>query len=254
MDVVRGAKWLRPFPAPLLLERAAMPDSDSNETNAALEMDPVSARRIRDASELLERERNARRQLDEEKTVRERLLAMMTTELVTQANVARGWLDLMRRERLTGSARDAAFERIDSALNAQLVLLDELIGLSPAAAGRVPVDCRPSDVAAIVRAVAADVGDERVRVSASDGAVVVADVEHLVRAIRSLISATTRDAHFVEVSVGVSGDSVHVRFSGALPADASASSIARRVAQLYGGAIAVADNETVFVLPVAPGG
>jgi signal transduction histidine kinase len=214
--------------------------------------EPTSARRIRDTDELLERERNARRQLEAEKTVRERLLAMLTRELVTQANVALGWLNLMRREHLNVSTRDFVFGKVSGALDAQLSLLDELVGMSPAAAGHVNLDCRRVDVATMARAVAADAGDERAYVVAAENAVVVADAEHVVRALRALVDATTRDAHSVMLDVRIVDESVRVRFSNAIHEHDQALSVARRVAALYGGALTVEGDETVFELPVEP--
>lgn len=213
------------------------------------EIDPISARRVRDADELLARERDARRQLEAEKTVRERLLGIMTRELVTQANIAKGWLGLMRRERLDGATRDVTFAKVDAALSAQLSLLDELVGMTPAAAGYVNVDCRRFDVAAVARAVAADIGDERAHVVATENAVAVVDVEHLIRALQALIIATTRELPSVELGVSVCGDVVRVRFSNPMRKDDDELGLVRRVAELYGGAIIVAEGETLFELP-----
>lgn len=212
----------------------------------------IDARRLRDADELLEREREARRQLEAEKAVRERLLALMTRELVTQSNVALGWLNLMRREHLDARAREMAFAKADAALNAQLSLLDELVGMAPAALGHVNLDCRRVDVAAIARAVAADVGDDRAHIVATEAAVVVADVEHVIRALRALITAATRGVQCVRLHVAVDGDCVTVRLSNAIRNDADGLSVARRVATLYGGEITIAENETVLLLPSAP--
>ena len=213
--------------------------------------EPIRERRLRDSDELLARERDARRQLDAEKAVRERLLATLTTELVTHANVARGWLRLIQREHLPMRERERAFAKVDAALDAQLALLDELVGMSPAAAGHVNLDCRRVDVAAIARAVAADVGDERAHVVAPETAFVVADVEHVVRALQSLLNATTRAADSVLLDVGVSGDRVHLRFSNGIREDDAALAIARRVAALYAGDLEIAADQTVFRLPVA---
>jgi hypothetical protein len=210
---------------------------------------PESSRRLRDAGELLERERNARQQLDAEKTVRERLLAIVTREIVTQANVASGWLNLMRREHLDAGLREKAFAKIDAALSTQLRLLDELVGISPVAVGHVNVDCRRVDVAAAARAVAADVGDDRAHVIANGAATVVADAEHVIRALRALVRATTRETDSVTVNVDVAGESVRVRFSNAVRNDDDALGVARRVAALYRGTIEVAADETSFVLP-----
>jgi hypothetical protein len=209
---------------------------------------------MRDTGELLARERDARRQLEAEKTVRERLLAMMTRELVTQANVARGWLNLMRREHLDARERDRTFARITAALDAQLSIADELVGISPAAVGHVNVDCRRVDLAALARAVAADVGDERAHVIATEGATVVADFEHLVRALRALITATTRTVCSVTIRVTISGDHAQVRFSNAIGDRDEGLRVALRVAELYAGAIRVADGETLFELPIAASG
>jgi hypothetical protein len=223
---------------------------DPERSETAREIDPIRERRLRDLAELLARERDARRRLDGEKTVRERLLGLMTRELVTQANVAKGWLDLVRREHLDAGGRGKAFAKVEVALNAQLSMLDELVGISPAAVGHVNLDCRRVDVSAIARAVAADVGDDRAQVIATENAVVFADVEHLVRALRSLITATTRGAHSVKLHVTVCGDRVQVRFSNAIHEDDDALGVALRVAGLYGGAITAANGETLFELPV----
>lgn len=212
--------------------------------------DPASARRIRDASELLARERDLRCQLEAEKAIRERLLGTITTEVLTQANVAKGWLALMRREHLDARARETVFSKIAAALEGQVSLLDELVGISPVATGHVNLDLRRVDVAAVARAVAADVGDHRARVIALNEAVVIADSEHLVRAMRSLIEASTREVDSVLLQVARSGGSVRVRFSSAVRLDDEALGVARRVAALYGGTLTVADRETVFELPV----
>ena len=213
--------------------------------------DPVSARRIRDAGELLSRERDLRRQLQAEKAIRERLLGTMTTEILTQANVAKGWLDLMRREHLDARARETVFSKIAAALDSQVSMLDELVGISPVATGHVNLDLRRVDLVAVARTVAADVGDHRARVVAPNHAVVIADIEHLVRAMRSLIEASTRDVDLVILQVAPTGGSVQVRFSNAIREDDAVLGVARRVAALYGGTLTVTDRETLFELPIA---
>lgn len=228
--------------------------SAAGEVEITPGIEPTTKRRLRDAEELLARERDVRRQLEGEKTARERLLAMMTTELVTQANVAMGWLDLIRREHLATGARETAFAKVGAALNAQLSMLDELVGMSPAAAGHVNLDCRRVDLATVARTVAADVGDERVHVVATETAAVVADIEHLIRAVRSLVDAATRITQSVTLYVSVSCDSARVRFSNAIRDCDDALPIARRVAHLYGGDISVTESETVFTLPLADAG
>jgi hypothetical protein len=212
----------------------------------------LRGRRLRDVEELVARERAARRQLEEEKVARERLVAAMAQEVLCQANVICGWVDLLCREPFDSNTRKRALEKVHRAARAQASCVHALVGIDAIAAGHLMVDRRRVDLVALLRAVVGDLGRDDVEVTGVTMLIVLADAEHIVRALRALLEAAVRSSTSpLRAHAESSATSANIRVSNMVPDDDDALLVTRTVAAVYDGALLVADGETIFTLPLA---
>jgi PAS domain S-box-containing protein len=84
----------------------------------------------RDKTDLLERERDLRMQLEEAHFAKDRLLAVLSHDLRAPLNAVLGWTQLLRRETLDRQARDSALATIERAARAHQRLLEELLDIA----------------------------------------------------------------------------------------------------------------------------
>jgi PAS domain S-box-containing protein len=156
--------------AVLWIARDIQKNHDSSAARASTNDDLAGARgrelerANRDKSELLERERHLRRQLEEEHTAKDRFLSLLSHELRAPLNSVLGWTQLLRREKLDESARDRALATIERNAQAQLELVEELLDISRLAVDRVSLDRVPVDLHEVVdRAIGSARADARER-------------------------------------------------------------------------------------------
>jgi signal transduction histidine kinase/ActR/RegA family two-component response regulator len=97
----------------------------------------------RERAGLLEREQEANRLKDE-------FLATLSHELRTPLNAIVGWVHLLRRGQLPEDERRHALERIDRNAHAQARLVQDLLDVSRITTGKLRLDVREMDLAAVV--------------------------------------------------------------------------------------------------------
>src|SRR5688500_11697146 len=97
----------------------------------------------RERAELLEREQEANRLKDE-------FLATLSHELRTPLNAIVGWIHLLRHGQLPDEERRHALERIDRNAHAQARLVQDLLDVSRITTGKLRLDIREMDLAAVV--------------------------------------------------------------------------------------------------------
>ena len=97
----------------------------------------------RERAELLEREQEANRLKDE-------FLATLSHELRTPLNAIVGWVHLLRHGQMPEEERRHALERIDRNAHAQARLVQDLLDVSRITTGKLRLDIREMDLAAVV--------------------------------------------------------------------------------------------------------
>src|SRR5688572_1289187 len=97
----------------------------------------------RERADLLEREQEANRLKDE-------FLATLSHELRTPLNAIVGWVHLLRTGGLPDEERRHALERIDRDAHAQARLVQDLLAVSRITTGKLRLDVREMDLAAVV--------------------------------------------------------------------------------------------------------
>ena len=97
----------------------------------------------RERADLLEREQEANRLKDE-------FLATLSHELRTPLNAIVGWVHLLRTGSLPDEERRHALERIDRNAHAQARLVQDLLDVSRITTGKLLLDIREMDFAAVV--------------------------------------------------------------------------------------------------------
>jgi signal transduction histidine kinase/ActR/RegA family two-component response regulator len=97
----------------------------------------------RERADLLEREQEANRLKDE-------FLATLSHELRTPLNAIVGWVHLLRHAEMPEDERRHALERIDRNAHAQARLVQDLLDVSRITSGKLRLDIREMDFAAVV--------------------------------------------------------------------------------------------------------
>lgn len=110
------------------------------------------ARALRDKEELLERERQAREELQRANEAKDRFIAVLSHDLRSPLNAILGWVQMLRREVLDSTARNRAFETIERNALAQARLIDELLDISRMAADQFHLELGPVDLAVLAGA------------------------------------------------------------------------------------------------------
>jgi signal transduction histidine kinase/ActR/RegA family two-component response regulator len=224
----------------------------------------------RERADLLEREQEANRLKDE-------FLATLSHELRTPLNAIVGWVHLLRHGHLPEEERRHALERIDRNAHAQARLVQDLLDVSRITSGKLRLDVREMDFAAVVsNAVdacrpAADARQVTLVCQLPGALLTRGDPDRLQQVVWNLITNAVRftpSGGKVAVSVTRSDsvDILRVRDTGAgidpqfLPyvfepfrqADAASTrthgglglglTIVRRLAEMHGGTVAVASD------------
>lgn len=152
------------------------------------------ARALRDANDLLERERGERERLERETRAKDRFLAILSHDLRAPLNAVLGWTDLLRREILDQGRRERALVTIDRNARSLLALVEELLDISRINADRMQLYVRPLDVSALVRRVVdathPAARDKAVVLACSieEGAVVIADQKRIEQSVTNLLT------------------------------------------------------------------
>ena len=250
-----------------MLDRIAERTAALSKANADLEREVEERRRVEsERTAALERERDANRLKDE-------FLATLSHELRTPLNAVLGWTRVLRSAQLEPAAEARALESIERNARAQARLIEDLLEVSRIVTGKLRLQIRPADLAAIVTAAVEIVqpaaAAKRLRLVvdiAERPAMTAGDPDRLQQVIWNLLSNAVkftpadgevrvglrRDSGY-RITIEDSGPGIDPRF---LPhvfeafrqADGSASrehgglglglAIARQIVELHGGTIA----------------
>lgn len=174
----------------------------------------------RDKTELLERERTLRKQLEDEDEAKDRFIAVLAHDLRAPLNAVIGWTELLRREVLDKHARDRALATIERNARAQLRLVEELLDISRVGEDQAQLERAPIDLDELVQrradalAPAAHASGVQLRFSPCTERVVVAgDQRRLEQVVTKLIAnalAATPSGGRVGVTVTRDGTTARI--------------------------------------------
>ncbi len=129
-----------------MLDRIAERTQELSQTNLELEREIDVRRRVEaERSAALERERDANRLKDE-------FLATLSHELRTPLNAVLGWARVLRSSHVEPATEARALESIERNARAQARLIEDLLEVSRIVTGKLRLDVRDTDLAAIVDA------------------------------------------------------------------------------------------------------
>jgi signal transduction histidine kinase/ActR/RegA family two-component response regulator len=131
-----------------MLDRIAERTAELSHTNIELQREVEERRRAEEErSAALERERDANRLKDE-------FLATLSHELRTPLNAVLGWTRVLRSTRAEPPTQERALESIERNARAQARLVEDLLEVSRIVTGKLRLQVRETDLAAIVDAAA----------------------------------------------------------------------------------------------------
>jgi two-component system, sensor histidine kinase len=173
----------------------------------------------------LERERAARKQLEEASRLKDEFIATLSHELRTPLNALMGWLWQLRHSTLDVETQQRALDSLERNARLQAQLINDLLDISRITRGKLRLEMRFVDLATVIAAAAESIREsvERrhldLRVDAGR-AIVGGDQSRLQQVIANLLSNAvqfTPDGGAITVTLGVEGDaaSVRVRDTGA---------------------------------------
>ncbi|MBE9048009.1 response regulator [Pleurocapsales cyanobacterium LEGE 10410] len=102
--------------------------------------------------ELLDRERNARKEAERANRVKEEFLATLSHELRTPLNAIIGWMQLLQTGNLDRSQTEKALNVIDRNAKAQNQLVEDLLDVSRIVRGTMALELKPVNLTKIVMA------------------------------------------------------------------------------------------------------
>jgi signal transduction histidine kinase/ActR/RegA family two-component response regulator len=127
-----------------MLDRIGERTTELSRTNADLEREVDERKRMEvERTILLARERDANRLKDE-------FLATLSHELRTPLNAVLGWTRVLRAASVPPTTQDRALESIERNARAQARLIEDLLEVSRIVTGKLRLQVRPADLAAIV--------------------------------------------------------------------------------------------------------
>ena len=106
----------------------------------------------RERSDLLSREREARREAEAASRLKDEFLATLSHELRTPLNAVMGWASMLRRQSLDDEGRARAIEIIERNARSQQQLIGDILEVSQIIRGQLRLHMQPVDVVEVVRA------------------------------------------------------------------------------------------------------
>ena len=129
-----------------MLDRIAERTTELSKANAELEREIEERKRVEgERTAALARERDANRLKDE-------FLATLSHELRTPLNAVLGWTRVLRAARVEPATQERALESIERNARAQARLIEDLLEISRIVTGKLRLQVRDTDLAAIVDA------------------------------------------------------------------------------------------------------
>jgi signal transduction histidine kinase/ActR/RegA family two-component response regulator len=99
---------------------------------------------------LLESEKNARAEAEAANRAKEEFLATVSHELRTPLNAIMGWVQILKSERFKHDSGGHALETIERNAKAQKKLIDDILDASRIITGKLRLDVRPLNLAAVI--------------------------------------------------------------------------------------------------------
>ncbi len=187
--------------------------------------------RERDA--LLAREREARAAAEAASRAKDAFLAVVSHELRTPLSPILAWVQMLRDQRLDEQKAHHALETIERNARAQAQLIDDLLDVARIVSGKLRMEVRPVDLAAVIQAAvdvvrpAADAKDIRLQVDLdTETGKIAGDPDRLQQVLWNLLSNAVKftprggrvqvalarvDSH-VEIAVGDTGRGIPAEF------------------------------------------
>ena len=169
-------------------------------------------------SQALDREQQARRQVEEASSMKDDFLMTVSHELRTPLTAIYGWVRVLASREMPHAEQARALAAIERNALAQTRLIDDLLDVSRAIAGKLRLESRAVDVAAAIRGAvetltpAANAKGLQIHVVVDDGLdPVEADPDRLQQIVWNLLSNAikfTPDGGRVDVRAGRSGDAL----------------------------------------------
>jgi signal transduction histidine kinase/CheY-like chemotaxis protein len=243
--------------------------------NRMLETIQTRERDLSLANEELQREVIERRRAEQ---LKDEFLATLSHELRTPLNAILGWTRLLRGRALPENSVDGALEKVERNAQMQARLVDDLLEVSRITTGKLRIEVRPVDLAALVRTATDSIrptaegrGVTIERQIASPSLMTAGDPDRLQQVVWNLLSnavkftpaggrvtvSLTRRGDFDELVVEDNGIGIEPSFLSSVfdtfrQADASATraygglglglSIVKQLVDLHGGAVLVASD------------
>lgn len=104
----------------------------------------------REREELLEREQQARREIEETSRIKDEFLATVSHELRTPLTAMLGWTYLLRSGKLDSERASTALETIERNARSQAQLIEDLLDVSRVITGKMRLDVRPIEPVGII--------------------------------------------------------------------------------------------------------
>ena len=104
--------------------------------------------------ELLEREQAARKQAEDANRMKDEFIAIVSHELRTPLTSILGWTRMLRAGKLDESAANKAIETVERNARSQAQLIEDLLDVARITTGKMRLDVRAVDPAAVIKAAA----------------------------------------------------------------------------------------------------
>ena len=147
-------EWVRDDGAKMELSIFAAPLDPSTAHGYVAIIEDISLRKHfeRERSDLLARERDARREAEAANRLKDEFLATLSHELRTPLNAVMGWASMLRQHSLDDEGRARAIEIIERNARSQQQLIGDILEVSQIIRGQLRLDMQPLDLVEVVRA------------------------------------------------------------------------------------------------------
>jgi len=147
-------EWDRADGAPLELSIFAAPLEPASAHGYVAIVEDISMRKRfeRERSDLLARERDARREAEAANRLKDEFLATLSHELRTPLNAVMGWASMLRQRSLDDDGRHRAIEIIERNARSQQQLIGDILEVSQIIRGQLRLDMLPLDLTQVLRA------------------------------------------------------------------------------------------------------
>lgn len=147
-------EWLRSDGSRVELSIFAAPLDPTSAHGYVAIIEDISLRKHfeRERSDLLARERDARREAEAANRLKDEFLATLSHELRTPLNAVMGWASMLRQQSLDDEGRARAVEIIERNAKSQQQLIGDILEVSQIIRGQLRLDMQQLDLVTVLRA------------------------------------------------------------------------------------------------------